>query len=123
MIRVSIIVLVILFSCTQKTKVPKNILPPGKMEKLLLDIMKADELVNQKKADSSRNDSFNRGNLYKTIFALHKTNNQEFRKSFLYYETHPEMLKAILDSMHSEVNRKPELKSAPPSKIKRAKLK
>ena len=99
--RRGIIVLVIFFSCTQQTKVPKNILPPDKMEKLLLDIMKADELVNLKKADSSTKDSFDRGSLYKTIFALHKTDKQKFRKSFIFYETHPDLFKIILDSIHS----------------------
>jgi hypothetical protein len=110
MIRASIIAL-FFFSCTSKTKVPHNILPPYKMEKVLLDMLRADEFFNQKQIDSATRDSFNRTNLYQSVFALHKTNKQAFKRSFTYYESHPDLLKIILDSMYSEANKKLEAKN------------
>ena len=108
MIRISIIIL-FLFSCTQKTKVPENVLPPHKMEKVLLDLLRADEFYNLKQADSSTMDSFNRINLYQSVFALHKTNKPDFQRSFIYYENHPDLLKVVLDSMYSKTNKSTEV--------------
>ena len=120
MIRVSIIALLLFFSCKQKTKVPDTILPINKMEKVLMDILLADEFYNQKQADSATIDSFNRTNLYKAVFTLHKTNKDEFRKSLNFYEGHPDLLKTILDSVRSKANKKPPLKTEIPLKTKRA---
>jgi len=120
MIRVSIIALLLFFSCKQKTKVPDTILPVNKMEKVLMDILLADEFYNQKQADSATIDSFNRTNLYKAVFTLHKTNKDEFRKSLNFYEGHPDLLKTILDSVRSKANKKPPLKTEIPLKTKRA---
>ena len=118
MMRTGLIVLLVLFSCAKKNRVPENILPPDKMEKLLLDLMEADELIARKSIDSIRNDSFNRSVVYTTVFNQHKTSKEEFRKSFSYYESHPEFLKIILDSIQSEA-RKPIEKSKTLIKNKR----
>ena len=120
MIRVSIIALLLFFSCKQKTKVPDNILPVDKMEKVLMDMMLADEFYNQKQIDSATIDSFSRTNLYKAVFTLHKTNKEEFRKSLNFYESHPDLLKTVFDSLHSKANKKPPLKTELPLKPKRA---
>jgi len=120
MIRVSIITLLLFFSCKQKTKVPDNILPADKMEKVLTDMLRADEFYNQKQTDSATIDSFSRTNLYKAVFALHKTNKVEFRKSLNFYESHPDLLKTVLDSMHAKANKKPPVKIELPLKTKRA---
>ncbi len=120
MIRVSIITLFLFFSCKQKTKFPETILPVDKMEKVLLDMLRAEEFYNQKQADSATMDSFSRTNLYMAVFALHKTNKEAFRRSITFYESHPDLLKTVLDSMHSEANKKPSPKTEMPLKIKRA---
>ena len=120
MIRVSIIVLLLFFSCKQKTKVPDNILSVDKMEQVLIDMLRADEFYNQRQLDSATIDSFSRTNLYKAVFTLHKTNKEEFRKSLSFYESHPDLLKTVLDSMHSKVNLKPSVKIEMPLKTKRA---
>ena len=108
MIRAVIIVL-FFFSCTQKTKVPDNILSPYKMEKLLLDMLRADEFFNQHQADTTIKDSLTRTNLYESVLGHHKTNKEIFERSFTYYENHPDLLKIVLDSMHSEANKKPDV--------------
>jgi hypothetical protein len=118
MIRICIIILCILLSCTQKKKVPEGILSPDKMGKLLFDIMRADELLIQKKADSVARDSFSQSNLYQAVFKLHKTNKEEFKKSFVFYENRPDLMKIILDSMHSSVTIKNDLKFKKPAKNK-----
>ena len=101
------IIALIFFSCAQKTKVPNNILPPYKMEKLLLDMLRADEFFSQKQADTTLKDSLTRINLYRSVLAEHKTNKEQFERSFIYYENHPDLLKIVLDSMYNEANKKP----------------
>ena len=120
MIRVSIIALLLFFSCKQKTKVPDTILPVNKMEKVLMDMLLADEFYNQKQTDSATIDSFSRTNLYQAVFTLHKTNKEEFRKSLSFYESHPDVLKTVLDSLHNKANKKSPLKTELPLKPKRA---
>jgi hypothetical protein len=105
MIRIGLIGLLFLFSCTRKTQVPKDILPPERMEKLLLDLMEADELVVRKSIDSTASDSFNKGVVYTAVFNQHKISKENFRKSFSYYESHPELLKIVLDSIQGETKK------------------
>ena len=105
MMRIGLIALLFLFSCTKKTQVPKDVLPPAQMEKLVLDLMEADELVLRKSIDSTASDSFNRGVVYTAVFNQHKISKEDFRKSFSYYESHPELLKIVLDSIQSEVQK------------------
>ena len=118
MIRFGIIALILFFSCKQKTKVPDTVLPIDKMENVLMDMFLADEFYNQKQADSATIDSFNRTNLYKAVFTHHKTDKDEFRKSLRFYESHPHLLKIVLDSVYSR-NKKRTLKTEIPIKNKR----
>jgi hypothetical protein len=117
MIRIGIIALILFFSCTQKTKIPDAILPPDKMEKLLMDMLRAEEFLNQRQPDSAIVDSFNRIKLYQSVLALHKTTKEDFKKSFTFYEAHPDLLKVVLDSMHNKATRS-ELQTKMPPKIK-----
>ena len=105
MIRIVVIVVIFFFSCVQKTKVPENILPPDRMDKLLTDMILAEEFFTQKQSDSAFRDSLTRFNLYRSVLEANKTNKEDFKKSFIYYESHPDLLKTVLDSMHSRVNK------------------
>ena len=115
MIRIGIITLILLVSCTQKTKIPDTILPPDKMEKVLMDMLRAEEFLNQRQSDSAIADSFNRVKLYQSVLTLHKTTKENFKKSFTFYEAHPDWLKVVLDSMHSEATRNDLQKKMPPA--------
>jgi hypothetical protein len=106
MIRIGVIAVIFFFSCAQKNKVPETILPPDRMDKLLMDMLRAEEFFNQKQADSAFLDSVTRINLYQSVLAANKTNKEDFKRSFTFYESHPEMLKTVLDAMHSQANKK-----------------
>ena len=104
MIRAGIIVLFFFVSCSQKTKLPHTILPPGKMGKILLDVLRADEFFNQRSADSIIIDSFNRKDVYRSVFEFHKISKNDFKRSLTFYQSHPDLMKIVLDSMHRSVN-------------------
>jgi hypothetical protein len=102
MIRISIclsIVLLLLAAC-RSSSVPENILPPEKMQKIMWDIGRADELVAYYGLrDSSYISMEHYNEYYQKVFRIHKTTKEEFSRSLVYYESHPPLLKRVLDSV------------------------
>ena len=56
--------------------------------------------------DTTKNIKTQRITLYEQIFAIHKTNREEFYKSFKYYQQHPDKNKILFDSLNAYINRK-----------------
>ena len=79
---------------------PKNVLPPEKMKLVLYDMMRVDELATERlTTDSSyallpKNES-----LYHQVFAIHKTNLDQFKTSLAFYQSHPGQFKEVLDGL------------------------
>jgi hypothetical protein len=89
-----------LFSC--KSSVPKNVLPPKKMQAVLWDVMQADEMAEYYSGkDSSFHGLQKHVDYYLEIFSIYKITKQDFTRSLLYYENHPAAFKTILDSLQS----------------------
>jgi hypothetical protein len=90
-------------ACTGKNKIPKGILSRPKMEAVLWDLISADEFVSgyilpQNPSIDRKKESFK---LYDQVFRMDKTSSDEFRKSLSFYQSHPYLLKDILDSINS----------------------
>ncbi len=90
-----------LFSqCSSKESVPPGVLPANKMQVVLWDVLRADEMINfYKERDSSLNSLSKHIELYDTIFAMHKISKEDFKKSLQFYQARPDLLKIILDSL------------------------
>ncbi len=89
---------------------PQNILKPEKMQQVLFDILQADELVNVKySADTSLNRLSQSVELYQAVFKIHNISADNFKRSFRYYQNHPELLKPILDSLQKTTQRRVEI--------------
>ncbi|MDB5196251.1 MAG: hypothetical protein JWP88_621, partial [Flaviaesturariibacter sp.] len=87
---------------------PKNILPPEQMQKVLWDIIRADEWVNfQAQTDSTLKRLPQSAALYQNVLQEHHTTENNFKVSFKYYEKHPELMKIVLDSIQAQASRKP----------------
>lgn len=90
-----------LFSCSDKNKLPKDILPREKMEAVLWDMLRAGEFLDgfvfnkdtavDKVAESEK--------WYDKIYQLHSISKEQFKKSFAYYKDNLTVLKPILDSL------------------------
>ncbi len=94
----------LLIAC-KNDEIPKEILSQEKMEKVLWDLLRADEIVDYNSAlDSSINRLSSSVQLYQQIFKIHNITAQQFKKSFNYYQTHPGQLKPVLDSLRSFSN-------------------
>lgn len=95
-----LIIAVVVFSC--KSSVPKDVLPPKKMQAVLWDVMQADEMAEYKSIkDSAFRNLPKHAEYYQTVFSIHKITKEDFTKSLAYYENHPGVFKTVLDSLKS----------------------
>lgn len=104
----SFIIALLLFcsSCNNKAEVPEGILPTEKMEQILLDMVRADEIINRQiYVDSVYKTMGGRTRIYQDVFTKHKLTREQFQKSLNFYQNRPDLLKIVLDSMQSEVKR------------------
>jgi hypothetical protein len=98
--------LFLLFFSSCKPAIPENILPPGKMDPVLWDVLLADEMAAQYAlTDSSFGKLAKHAEYYQTIFSIHKTDAETFRRSIRFYMSHPALFKIVLDSIQSRGDR------------------
>ena len=93
-------IIVISWFCSCKSAVPKDILPPSKMQAVLWDLMQADEMADYYlPSDSSFKGLSKHVDYYNKVFAMHRVSKDVFTKSLKYYQDHPANLKPVLDSL------------------------
>ena len=103
---VFISLLLLVFGCVRSDRVPKNIIPQNEMRKIMWDLMRADAYVSDFiMKDSTRDKKTESALLYEKIFAIHSTTQEAFKKSMAFYETRPDLLKVITDSLRSDEKR------------------
>lgn len=101
--------LLLLYSCKNEVETPNGILPGEKMEPILLDLIRADEIINQQSyGDSASSIRGKREVMYQKVFTVHGVTRDQFNNSFTFYQNHPDLLKGILDSMYSVVKKETE---------------
>lgn len=95
--------MIIAVGCRNADKIPNDLLPEKKMQAVLWDIMRADQFLSDYvlNKDTSLNKITERLKYYQQIFTIHKISKEKFQKSFSFYSTRPELLKAIMDSIAS----------------------
>lgn len=97
----------LVFICGCKPDIPKDVLPPAKMQAVLWDVLQADELAEQyAHADSSFLKILKHARYYQAAFKVHRTTEETFKKSIRFYMEHPAFFKPILDSMEAAGNRR-----------------
>jgi hypothetical protein len=103
--RIGLVILFYLFliiGCKSRNTIPRGIIPNDKMQKIIWDMVRADEYfstigyVN----DTLLEKRTQRLNMYGQIFQIHKTTKEEFKKSLVFYQTHPALLKTMMDSLN-----------------------
>jgi hypothetical protein len=96
-----------LTACSNRTGIPKDIIPPDSMQMIMKDLIMAAEYTSQYIAkDSLRPDKVKANqDLLEAIFKLHHTNRTAFRESLNYYESRPDLNKRIFDSLAVYANR------------------
>jgi hypothetical protein len=103
--RIAILIFIFFPACKSGTDIPEGILPATKMQSVMWDMLAADELTAyQVSMDSSVHNFQKSTALYKSIFKLNGTNEDQFRKSFRYYELHPALFKPVMDSLQKRAS-------------------
>jgi len=105
MIRLAAIVLFMFFvSCSNRTGIPKGILPPDSMQVIMKDIIMAAQYSSQYiSKDSLKKDKVKANqDLLEDIFKVHHISRTEFKNSLVFYESRPDLNKKIFDSLNSD---------------------
>jgi Domain of unknown function (DUF4296) len=96
-----IVVLFFLFlvvGCNTRNDVPNGILPPQKMQQVMWDMMQVDGLVAYS-YDTLIKKPGKRTELYYTVLSNYKISQEEFRENMQFYQTRPDLLKIVFDSL------------------------
>ena len=98
-----IILIILTFGCIRDKKIPKDVLPQNEMRKIMWDLMRADAYVSTFiMKDSTKNQKAESAILYEKIFDIHSTSRETFKKSLAFYESRPDLFKAISDSLRTD---------------------
>lgn len=94
----------LLGSCNNK-EVDSDILPATKMQLILSDLMKADQFISDFRVpnDTIMDRDVESIKLYQRVFALHDITKVQFDRSLAYYQSRPDLLKVIMDSISKPV--------------------
>jgi hypothetical protein len=99
----SLILISLSFICCKSKEVPKAIIQPKQMEKVLYDIHIADSYITSiGNVDSAKKVS---AAFYKGIYKKFKTDSVQYNKSMDYYYKHPDLLTEIYDQIKKDLEK------------------
>lgn len=87
-----------IIGCNANTEIPKGILPPQEMQYVMWDMIQADGLTAYS-LDTMMRKPAKRMELYGTVLNIHKMSQATFRKNIQFYESRPDLLKIVFDSL------------------------
>ena len=110
--------IILTFGCIQDKKIPKDVLPQNEMRKVMWDLMRADAYVSTFiMKDSTKDQMTESAILYEKIFDIHSTTRETFKKSLAFYESRPDLFKAISDSLRIDERKGSEYQEVKKSEI------
>lgn len=87
-------------SCSDKNKVPSDVLSQEDMGKVMWDMIQADRFSLQYLTrDTSLNIKTENFKLYEQVFQVHKITREEFIHSYKFYLSRPDLNKVIFDTL------------------------
>jgi hypothetical protein len=97
---------IVLTACSNRTDIPKEIIPPDSMQRIMMDVILADQYatayVNK---DSLKHDKVKANqDLLETVFKIHHVSKANFQESLQFYESRPDLNKKIFDSLAAYAN-------------------
>jgi hypothetical protein len=98
---------IVLFSCGRGGRVQPGIIQEDKMDSLFWELSLAEDYATTYLAkDSARNKNDEILKEYEKVFAIHHVTRDEFRKSYDYYRSRPEIFKKLIDSTNARAQRR-----------------
>lgn len=103
----SIFAVLLICACNEASQVPADVYAPEKMERIYWDMLLADryaaiELVKDSARIDVKKETFKQ---YAKVFAIHKTDQAEFTRSFQYYLSRPDLTAVMFDSLYARAGR------------------
>ncbi|RYG41188.1 MAG: DUF4296 domain-containing protein [Chitinophagaceae bacterium] len=97
----------LLIACTDKKKIPSDVLPQPKMEKVLWDMMLADRFAAQYviRDSATKNVTDETFKLYSQVFSVNDITSEQFLRSYKFYMTRPDLSKVMFDTVLARANR------------------
>jgi hypothetical protein len=96
---IAFLLLLTFFACANND-LPKGVLPEAKMREVMWDVMRADEwILYEANIDTTMNKHVRSHERYQQVLQLHHVSEEQFKKSFQYYQSNPTLLKPVLDSL------------------------
>ena len=113
----AMIILVATCGCQSRQAIPSDILSADKMEEVLFDMLRSGHMVNNfiLSKDSSINKEQVQIEWLNKVLIFHAVSEQQFKKSFSYYQQHPELMAKVMDSI-SKKEEDPLIKIRKPGK-------
>jgi hypothetical protein len=99
--------LVLMVSCSNRTAIPNDVLPPDSMQVIMRDVVMASEYSGQFVAKDTTQKDKTKANqdLLDRIFQIHHISRESFKHSLLFYESRPDLNQKIFDSLSAYANR------------------
>jgi hypothetical protein len=105
-----LIIFCLFVSCIGKNKVPSEIIQPGEMQKILWDVIRAQELSTEiARKDSTVNEIAETKVLTQKVFEIYKITSTEFNQSYIWYTNHPDIIRIVFDSLNAQKQRETQL--------------
>lgn len=96
------------FSCSNRDRIPGNVIGMKRMSNILLDMQEA-EVYSDSYMDTAYKLQSREERLkyfYVQILSIHNIDKEKFMASYHFYESHPDLLKKIYARMQTEIDRK-----------------
>lgn len=96
----------LLISCSDKNKIPSEIIGINQMTKIMWDVLRAQALATEiSRRDSATNVVVETKALTQKALDIHKTSMTEYNKSYNWYSKHPDIMQIIFDSLYNQKQR------------------
>jgi hypothetical protein len=102
----ALLLMIFMISCGSNDKVPKDILEPKKMERVMTDILMAESFSESYLLldTTKKRDVWFTGELNK-VLAINQVSQDQFRRSMEFYKSRPDIFKVIIDSINAKGQR------------------
>ena len=105
--RLAIFILVLFGACSDANDVPRKIIGMEDMEKIIWDMVQADQFsIQYLKKDSARlNVRQETMKIQDEVFQIHHVSKEKFQESLRFYLSHPDLTKTLFDSLSAKAVR------------------
>lgn len=109
-----------IMACESNKSIPAGVLPPEKMQEVVWDLMRADQFVVSfaLPKDSSLNKESEKIKWYNRVLAIHRISEQQFKESFRYYQTRPDLVATMMDSIARKEEKIDRMPNRKPQQLK-----